>query len=48
MRFFLPENVGVIEFVHELDFFEHVVAVGAVLVHLEHHHLARRLVGHLK
>ena len=37
-----------VELVHELHLLEHVGPVRAVLVHLEHHHLPRRLVRHLK
>ena len=48
MSLVLPEDVWVIELVHELHLLEHVGPVRAVLVHLEHHHLPRRLVGHLK
>ena len=44
----LPEDVWVIELVHELHLLEHVGPVRAVLVHLEHHHLPGGLVGHLK
>ena len=44
----LPEDVWVVELVHELHLLEHVGPVGAVLVHLQHHHLPRRLVGHLQ
>ena len=44
----LPENVWVVELVHELHLLEHVVPVRAVLVHLEHHHLPGGFVGHLK
>ncbi len=43
----LPQNVWMAELVHELDFLEHVVAIGPVPVHLEHHHLAIGLVSHL-
>jgi hypothetical protein len=43
-----PQNVWVVKLVHELHLLEHVGPVRAVLVHLKHHHLARRLVGHLK
>ena len=46
--FDLPEDVWVVELVHELHLLEHVGPVRAVLVHLEHHHLPRRLVRHLK
>ena len=48
VAFDLPEDVGVVELVHELHLLEHVGPVRAVLVHLEHHHLPRRLVRHLK
>ena len=48
MAFDLPEDVWVVELVHELHLLEHVGPVRAVLVHLEHHHLPRRLVRHLK
>ena len=43
-----PENVWVSEPVHELHLPEHGVAVGAVLVHLQHQHPPGRLVHHLK
>ena len=43
-----PENVWVPEPVHELHLPEHGVAVGAVLVHLQHQHPPGRLVHHLK
>lgn len=36
------------ELVHELDLLEHVVPVGPVLVHLQHHDLPGGLVGNLK
>ena len=45
---FLPQDVGVGEFVHELYFLQHVGPVGAVLVHLQDHHLPRRLVSDLE
>ena len=48
VAFDLPEDVWVVELVHELHLLEHVGPVRAVLVHLEHHHLPRRLVRHLK
>ena len=48
VAFNLPEDVWVVELVHELHLLEHVGPVRAVLVHLEHHHLPRRLVRHLK
>ena len=44
----LPEDVWVVELVHELYLFEHVGPVRAVLVHLEHHHPSGRLVCHLQ
>lgn len=43
-----PEDVGVVQLVEQLHLLEHVVPVRAVLVHLQHHDLARRLVGNLK
>ena len=37
-----------VEYVHELDLLEHVVAVRTLLVHFQHHHLARVLVDNLE
>ena len=46
--YILPEDVWMVELVHELHLLEHVGPVRAVLVHLEHHHLPGGLVGDLK
>ena len=43
----LLENVRVREPVHELNLTEHLSTVFSVLVHLQHHHLPRALVGYL-
>ena len=41
-----PQYVGMLQLVHQLDLFKHVGPVGAVLVHLKHHHLPCHL--HIK
>lgn len=43
-----PQDVGVGQPVHQLDLFQHVAPVGAQLVHLQDHHLARAAMGYLE
>ena len=42
------EYVGVVEPGHQVDFFPHVVPVGDVFVHLQHHDLASHQVLHFE
>ena len=43
-----PEDVGVGEAIHQLDFVQHVLPVRREQVHFEHHHLVGHPVSHLR
>lgn len=48
LPFDLPEYVRMAEFVHQLNFFQHVWPIRRQLVHLQDHHLTRHFVGNLE
>lgn len=43
-----PEDIGMGQSVHQLDFSQHVGSITAQFVHLQSHHLARHSVAHLQ
>lgn len=43
-----PEDIGMGQSVHQLDFSQHVGSVTAQFVHLQSHHLARHSVAYLQ
>ena len=44
----LPQNIWMLQSVHELDFFKHIGTVVLVFIQLQHHHFPIRLMGDLE